>query len=45
VVAVAEAVEAQLRHITIRLKPKASSKDLIWEPTKLFPDRTTTTIQ
>jgi hypothetical protein len=41
----ADVVEAQLRHITIRLKPKASSKDLIWELTKLFPDCTATAIQ
>ena len=35
----ADAVEAQLRHITIRLKPEATAKDLIWELARLFPDR------
>jgi hypothetical protein len=30
--------EAQLRYITIRLKPEASAKELIWELSHLFPD-------
>lgn len=36
-----DVVEVQLRHITIRLKPEATSKDLIWELSQLFPHRTT----
>jgi hypothetical protein len=36
-----DVVQAQLRHITIRLKPEASAKDLIWELSNLFPARTT----
>jgi len=31
--------EAQLRYITIRLKPEASAKELIWELLNLFPDK------
>jgi hypothetical protein len=34
-------VEAQLRHITIRLEPDATAKDLIWELSNLFPSRPT----
>jgi hypothetical protein len=32
-----DVVEAQLRHITIRLKPEATAKELIWELSNLFP--------
>ena len=32
-----DVVEAQLRHITICLKPESSAKDLIWELARLFP--------
>jgi hypothetical protein len=35
-----DVVEAQLRHITIRLKPEASARELIWELSNLFPART-----
>ena len=31
--------EAQLRYITMRMKPGASVKDLIWELSRMFPDR------
>ena len=31
--------EAQLRYITIRLKPEATAKELIWELVQLFPDK------
>lgn len=34
-------VEAQLRRVTIRLKPEATVKELIWELSNLFPDKTT----
>lgn len=37
-----EVVEAQMRRITIKLKPEATAKELIWELSQLFPDRTTT---
>jgi hypothetical protein len=29
-------IEAQLRHITLRLKPHATAKDLMWELENLF---------
>jgi hypothetical protein len=32
-----EVVQAQLRHVTIRLKPEASARELIWELSNLFP--------
>jgi hypothetical protein len=35
-----DVVQAQLRHITIRLGPTATAKDLIWELSQLFPGRT-----
>jgi hypothetical protein len=38
----ADVVEAQLRHITIRLEPDASPKDLIWQLCRLFPDHAAT---
>jgi hypothetical protein len=31
-----DVIEAQLRHITLRLKALASAKDLIWELENLF---------
>ena len=31
--------EAQLRYTTIRLKPEATAKELIWELLNLFPDK------
>jgi hypothetical protein len=37
-----DVVQAQLRHITIRLEPTATTKDLIWELSQLFPDSTAT---
>ena len=36
-----EFTEAQVRYITIRLKPEASAKELIWELSQLFPVNTT----
>jgi len=30
-------VEAQMRRITIKLKPEVTAKDLLWELSKLFP--------
>jgi hypothetical protein len=38
----ADVVEAHLRHFTIRLKPEASAKDLIWELSQLFPNQSAT---
>jgi hypothetical protein len=38
----ADVVETHLRHFTIRMKPEASAKELIWELSKLFPEQTTT---
>jgi len=35
-------VEAQLRHITIRLKPEAKIRDIVWELSRLFPKRAPT---
>jgi hypothetical protein len=29
--------EAQLHHITIKLKPEATTKDILWELSTLFP--------
>lgn len=34
-----DVIEAQMRRITIRLKPDAATKDLISELTQLFPQR------
>ena len=31
-----ELIEAQMRHITLKLKPTATAKDLIWELENLF---------
>jgi hypothetical protein len=38
----ADVVETHLRHFTIRLKPEATAKELIWELSNLFPGQTTT---
>jgi len=38
----ADLVEAQLRHVTIRLQPEASAKDLVWELSQLFPPMSAT---
>jgi len=35
-------VEAQLRHITLKLKPDAKIKDILWELSRLFPKGTAT---
>jgi len=32
-----DVVEAQLRHITLRLKPGAKVKEIVWELSQLFP--------
>lgn len=32
-----DVVEAQMRRITIKLKPEATAKELIWELARLFP--------
>ena len=34
--------EAQLHHFTIQLKTEATAKELIWELSQLFPDKTAT---
>jgi hypothetical protein len=34
-----DVVEAQMRRITIKLKPEATAKDVIWELSQLFPQR------
>jgi hypothetical protein len=34
-----DVIEAQLRHITLRLKPNATPKDMIWELENLFGKR------
>lgn len=33
-----DVIEAQMRRITLRLKPEATAKELIWELSQLFPD-------
>lgn len=33
-------IEAQMRRVTIKLKPKTTIRDLIWELSHLFPDGT-----
>ncbi len=35
-----DVVEAQLRHVTLRMKPGATAKQLIWELSQLFPGKT-----
>jgi len=35
-----DVVEAQLRHITLKLKPEAKIKDIVWELSRLFPKGT-----
>jgi hypothetical protein len=35
-----EVIEAQMRRITIKLKPEATAKELIWELSQLFPEGT-----
>jgi phosphonate transport system substrate-binding protein len=37
-----DVIEAQMRRITIKLKPEATVKELIWELSQLFPDKTAT---
>lgn len=37
-----DVVEAQMRRITIKLKPEATAKELIWELAQLFPDKAAT---
>jgi hypothetical protein len=32
-------VEAQLHHITIRMKPEGTAKELVWELSQLFPQQ------
>lgn len=32
-----DVVEAQMRRITLRLKPGATARDVIWEVSQLFP--------
>jgi hypothetical protein len=34
-----DVVEAQMRRITLRLKPDATAKDVIWELSQLLPRR------
>jgi len=33
----ADIIEVQMRRITLRLRPGATSKDVIWELAQLFP--------
>jgi len=33
-------IEAQMRHITLKLKPNATAKDVVWELENLFGKRT-----
>jgi hypothetical protein len=40
-----DVVKAQMRHITIQLKPEATAQELIWELSNLFPSGTAATIQ
>jgi hypothetical protein len=35
----ADVVETHLRHFTIRMKPQATAKELIWELSNLFPTK------
>ena len=35
-----DVIEVQLRRITIKLKADATVKDLVWELSNLFPDKT-----
>jgi AmiR/NasT family two-component response regulator len=35
-------IEAQMRRITIKLKPEATVRELIWELSQLFPDKAET---
>ena len=35
-----DVIEVQLREITIKLKAEATVKDLVWELSNLFPDKT-----
>jgi hypothetical protein len=37
-----EVIEAQMRHITITLKPHATVRELIWELSQLFPGKAAT---
>ena len=32
-------IEVQIREITIKLKPEATTKELVWELTQLFPNK------
>jgi hypothetical protein len=34
-----DVVEAQMRRITLRLKPEAALKDVVWELSQLFPQQ------
>ena len=34
-----DVIEVQLRLTTLRLKPEATAKDIVWELSQLFPDR------
>jgi hypothetical protein len=38
----ADVVETHLRHFTIRMKPEATAKELIWELFQLFPNKAAT---
>jgi hypothetical protein len=37
-----EVIEAQMRHITMKLKPSATAKDVIWELETIFGKRSET---
>jgi len=36
----ADIIEAQMRRMTIKLKPEATVKELVWMLSQLFPDKT-----
>jgi hypothetical protein len=41
----ADVIEVQMRRITLRLKPGATAKDVMWELAQLFPFAVTASVQ
>ena len=41
----ADVIEVQMRRITLRLKPGATAKDMMWELAQLFPSAVTPIVQ
>jgi len=37
-----DVIEAQLRHITIKLKPGTTTREIVWELSQLFPNKAPT---